>query len=215
MIHYFNNILLLNKYLLYYNINGDNMSEFLAPLISKAIELLQQYGFLAGCFMVVLESMIPILPLGLFVAFNFSAYGIFWGFLISYLSTVLGCIIAYFLSFRLLGVYVRKKSKDYDKLKKITTKFKKIKFANLVLVIALPFSPAFLINIASGTVDMNFKKFLFALLIGKLSIIYFWGMVGKSFIDSIGDIKTVLLILLSLVVSYLLSKIISKKMSLE
>ncbi len=191
------------------------MNDFLAPIISQIIELLQQYGILAGAFIVLLESMIPILPLGVFVAFNFSAYGLFLGFLISYFSTVIGCIIAYFLSNRLLGMYVNKKSRDHKKIEKIVNKFKKIKFASLVLIIALPFSPAFFINISAGVVKMNLKKFVSALLIGKLSIIYFWGMVGKSLIDSVGDLKTILIILLSLGFSYLLSKIVSKKMNLE
>lgn len=62
---------------------------------------------------------------------------------------------------------------------------------------------------------MDLKKFILALAIGKISIVYFWGMVGKSLIDSLGDVKTVFLILMSLGFSYLLSRLISKKMNLE
>ena len=62
---------------------------------------------------------------------------------------------------------------------------------------------------------MDLKKFILSLMIGKISIVYFWGMVGKSLIDSLGDIKTILLILVSLAFSYLLSKIISKRLNLE
>ena len=88
------------------------MSEFLTPIISQIIELLKQYGFLSGCFIIILESMIPILPLGVFVAFNFSAFGIFLGFILSYVSTIIGCIIAYFLSNKMLGIYINKKTKE-------------------------------------------------------------------------------------------------------
>lgn len=62
---------------------------------------------------------------------------------------------------------------------------------------------------------MDIKKFLSALFIGKISIIYFWGMVGKSLIDSVADVKTIVIILMSLLVSYLLSKIVARKMNLE
>ena len=189
--------------------------DFLTPLIDNIILWLQQYGLLSGMFIIVLESMIPILPLGLFVAFNFGAFGVVVGFIVSYVATVLGCLIAYFLSDKLFGVYVKKQSAEHRKIEKIVNKFKKIKFANLVLLIALPFSPAFLINISAGVVKMNVKKFFSALLIGKISIIYFWGLVGKSFIDSVGDYKTILIIILSLGFSYLLSKLVSKKMKLE
>lgn len=191
------------------------MSKLLIPIIEEIVEVLQRFGFLAGTFLIILESMIPILPLGLFVAFNFSAYGIPLGFLISYISTIIGCILAYFLSSRLLGMYIDRKSKEYKKLDMIVKKIKKIKFANLVLITALPFSPAFLINIAAGIVKMDLKKFIATLCIAKISIVYFWGMVGKSFIESIGDLKTTIIILLSLLFSYLLSRFVAKKMNLE
>lgn len=185
------------------------------PFVEKSIEILQNFGFLAGILIIILESMIPILPLGLFVAFNFSAYGYIVGFLISYVSTIAGCIIAYYLANFLFGVYIKKKSDEYEKLNKLVKKMQTIKLSNLVLIIALPFTPAFLVNIAAGIIKMDLKKFIVSLFIGKISIVYFWGMVGKSFIDSIGDIKTMSIILLLLVFSYILSKIVSKKMNLE
>jgi len=191
------------------------MSEFLNPFIENVIVFLQNNGILAGSFLIILESMIPILPLGVFVAFNFSAYGLVSGFIISYISTIIGCIISYFFSNKLFSLYVKNKSEEHEKLNKLVKKLKKIKFVNFVLIIALPFTPAFLVNIASGIIKMNLKKFICALIVGKISIVYFWGMVGKSFIESVGDIKTMLIILLSLGFSYLLSKLLSKKMNLE
>ena len=92
---------------------------------------------------------------------------------------------------------------------------KKISFSNLVLIIALPFSPAFLINIACGLSKTDFKKFITAILIGKLSIIYFWGFVSKSLLESITDIKTLIIIVVLLIVSYALSKIVNKKLKFE
>ena len=190
------------------------MSRLLYDFVDKSILLLQEYGFLAGSLLIILESMIPILPLGIFVAFNFNAYGFFIGFLISYLSTIFGCVLAYFLSKRLFSVYISKKSKDSERLDRIVKVFKNVKFSNLVLIIALPFSPAFLINIAAGTVKMNLKKFIAALFISKISIVYFWGMVGKSFIESLGDIDSLIIISLLLLFCCFLSKIVEKKLKL-
>lgn len=190
------------------------MSRLLYDFVDKSILLLQEYGFFAGALLIILESMIPILPLGIFVAFNFNAYGFFIGFLISYLSTIFGCVLAYFLSKRLFSVYISKKSKDSERLDRIVKVFKNVKFSNLVLIIALPFSPAFLINIAAGTVKMNLKKFIAALFISKISIVYFWGMVGKSFIESLGDIDSLIIISLLLLFCYFLSKIVEKKLKL-
>ena len=191
------------------------ISEFVTNFISSIVDILQKVGPFAGIFIVVLESMIPILPLGVFVSFNFSAYGVFLGFVLSYLATILGCVMAYFLSSKMLTVYVMNKAREYNKLNKVIMRIRNIKFASFVLIVALPFSPAFLINLSCGIVGMDIKKFLSALFIGKISIIYFWGMVGKSLIDSVADVKTIVIILMSLSVSYLLSKIVARKMNLE
>lgn len=191
------------------------MSDILIPYIEKIIDFLKVNGPLAGALLIMLESIVPILPLGVFIAFNFGAYGVIPGFFISYISTCIGCIIAYYLSNIMLGIYVGKKSKDNKIVEKLIKKFKNIKFSNLVLIIALPFSPAFLINIAAGITKTDIKKFTTALLIGKLSVVYFWGMVGKSLIDSLSDIKSILIILLSLGFSYFLSKTLSKKLKID
>ena len=105
--------------------------------------------------------------------------------------------------------------KKYPKVEKPLKAVKKISFSNLVLIIALPFSPAFLINIACGLSKTDFKKFITAILIGKLSIIYFWGFVSKSLLESITDIKTLIIIGILLIVSYALSKIVNKKLKFE
>lgn len=208
-------MILLKKILMYYNVYGDTMSDLLVPFFEFSISFLQNFGFIAGFLLICLESILPILPLGLFVAFNFSAYGIIVGFVISYLATICGCVLAYYMSKKLLGFYVHKKTLEYERFKLLTIKFKKIKFSSLVLLTALPFSPAFLINIAAGVVKMDLKKFIFSLLISKVSIVYFWGMVGKSFIESIGDLKAMLFLFISLIICYILSKFVSKKMNME
>ena len=92
---------------------------------------------------------------------------------------------------------------------------KNIEFSKLVLIIALPFTPAFLINIACGITGMDLKKFMTSILIGKLSIVYFWGFIGKSMLESITDIKTVVILCLLLLISYLLSKIVNKQLDID
>ena len=173
------------------------------------------YGILFGCFLVLLESIIPALPLGVFIAFNMMAFGNIIGFLISWISTTIGCVLSYLLFSKTLGKKVQKKALMNEKVKKLKTRIKKISFSNLVLIIALPFTPAFLINIVCGLSKIEFKKFVSAILIGKLSIIFFWGFISKSLIESITDIKTMIIILLLLLICYIGSKLVNKKLNIE
>ena len=100
-------------------------------------------------------------------------------------------------------------------LRIITKKINKLNFSNLVLITALPFTPAFLINIAAGLSNMNFKKFVFAILIAKLAVVYFWGFIGTTFLQSVTDINVIIKLALILFGAFILSKIIMKYFKLS
>ncbi len=189
----------------------------LNTLINIMIDYVEQGGYIFGFILVLLESILPWLPLFVFIALNIKSFGFITGFLISWSATIIGCILSYLL-FRYffskrLNNYVSKK--NLTKVEKISKSIKNISFPNLVLLIALPFSPAFLINIVCGITNVNFKKFFLSLLIGKLSIVYFWGFIGTSLIDSITDPEKLIQIFIILLISFLLSKVINKKYNID
>ena len=57
--------------------------------------LLQHGGFLCGILLILLESIIPALPLGVFIALNINAFGLIIGITISWLATCLGCYLSF------------------------------------------------------------------------------------------------------------------------
>lgn len=176
---------------------------------------LERFGLPFGFTLIILESIIPILPLGVFVAFNMMAFGGVIGFTISWVATCVGCFLSYFFFYKIFSKMIFNNIKRKKKLDKIVKRMQKIDFSKLVLIIALPFTPAFLVNIACGLVRMNLKKFMASIFIGKLSIVYFWGFIGKSMLESITDLKTIIVLCILLVISYILSKIVSKKLEIE
>lgn len=174
-------------------------------------------GPIMGCLLILLESILPILPLGAFITLNMNAFGYFFGFLISWGTTCLGCYLSYFIFSSYFSKYFyqfvsRKNAKKLDKSMK---KFQTMPLGNLVVLIALPFTPAFFINIAAGLAGVSKLKFILAILIGKLSIVYFWGFIGTSFLESMTDIRTITIITFMLTVAYFVSKYISRKMKIE
>lgn len=194
--------------------------EMVEEIIQNTITLLQQVGPISGILLILLESIFPILPLAVFIALNVTSFGYVFGFILSWGATCVGCLLSfsffrYFFRGKLENYLNKKKTKSIRQAKKLKKKIDKISFTNLVLITALPFTPAFLINIASGLSKISKEKFILAILIGKLSIVYFWGYIGKSFIDSMMDIETIIKIALLLVGAYVLSKFVGKKMNIE
>ena len=83
------------------------------------------------------------------------------------------------------------------------------------MIIALPFTPSFLVNIAAGLSNVNKRKYIIALLVGKIFLVIFWGFVGTSLISSFKNPINLLYISLLLGACFIVSKIVSKKEGLE
>jgi uncharacterized membrane protein YdjX (TVP38/TMEM64 family) len=80
---------------------------------------------------------------------------------------------------------------------------------------AMPFTPAFAVNIAAGLSKMNTKKFVLAVLIAKPFIIYFWSYVGTTLMQSFTDIFAIIRILALLLIAYAISKLIQAKLKIK
>ena len=167
--------------------------ELINNLVEYFTKLLQDGGLIFGILLILLESVIPALPLGVFVALNINAYGIILGIIVSWLSTCLGCYLS-FLLFSLFSNRFLNRMEHKKKLKKIIAKMR---------------------NIAAGLVGLDKRKFLVALLTGKIFMISFWGLVGKSLIESLTDISSLIIAAVLIIIAYFLSKLISKKMKIE
>lgn len=190
-------------------------------IITKITDLctyyLTSFGPLLGFFLIILESIFPPLPLGVFVALNCNAFGLLFGIVLSWLATIIGCTLSFWLFDRLSKrfIYKHTSTKMKQRIIRGAKKFNKIKFSSLVLLIALPFAPAFLINVIAGVSNLPKRKYIAALLIGKISTISFWGIIGKSFIESMHDYKAITFILITTLIAYIMSRIVSKKMNIE
>lgn len=79
----------------------------------------------------------------------------------------------------------------------------------MVILFAVPFTPAFAVNIGAGLSDISPKRYFIALLIGKIPMIYFWGFIGKSLLESISDPFTIAQITAMLVLAYFASKVVN------
>jgi uncharacterized membrane protein YdjX (TVP38/TMEM64 family) len=180
-----------------------NNAGILAPIVASLL--------------ILIESMIPILPLAVFITINFYYMGHIIGFIISHLLTCIGC----YLSFILCRTKLKKhfdnmmNKKEHKKLNKMMKVINKLSLEELSILIAIPFTPAFMVNIAAGLSNMNKKKFIIAIIIGKIFLVYFWGFIGTSLIDSFKHPYVLLEIGLFILLAFIISRIVNKKFKLD
>ncbi len=184
-------------------------------LINTFLMGLGIYGPILGCILILLESIIPILPLFVFITINFLVFGNIIGFIISWIFTVLGCLLSFYLFRKKIKNWFDHKIENNSQFQKIMKMINKIKLEQLTVIIAVPFTPAFMINIAAGLSKMPVKKFLVALLIGKIFLVLFWGFVGTSLIQSLTHPVALIKVIVLLIIAYITSKIVSKKFNFD
>ena len=183
--------------------------------VMNTIDALGVYGPLLGCVFIILESIIPPLPLFVFITLNFVAYGKLVGFIISWICTCMGCLLSYFLVKKFLRDWVLKKIKNVYLLTKWMSYIENLSLSKVTVILAIPFTPAFMVNIAAGICNMDFKKFSIAILISKIFLVYFWGVVGTGLLESLHNPRSIITVIVMMVVAYLVSLIIKKVFKID
>lgn len=198
-----------------------SISDFINNLSTYSETILTSFGIwgaIISCLLIVTESILPFLPLCVFITLIFYTFGHLIGFIISWLCTCLGC----FLSFKIFrskikGWFERKivDKKSGKEIKKIMTYIDNISLSGLAILVAIPFTPAFAVNIAAGLSDISQKKFITGILIGKLFMVYFWGYIGTTLIECLTRPTYLIRILIMLVLAFAISKIVNKHFNLD
>lgn len=191
--------------------------EYIELIISNVMNELGVFAPILACFLLFIESILPVLPLALFITVNAYYLGSFIGFISSYIITCLGCYV----SFKLCKTKLKRhfdsmlEKMDQKKLKRVMKRISKLKMEQLTILIAIPFTPAFLVNIACGLSNIDKKKYVFSILIGKIFLIFFWQHIGLSLLESVKNPIVILKVGLMLLGAFVVSKIVNKKYRLE
>lgn len=159
----------------------DEMGEWLD--IDKIIELSHQYralGPLIGLLFPFIESFLPFLPLFVFVFANASAYGLWYGFLLSWAGTSVGSYAVFLLIRKYGQARVFRFITKGARVQKLIKWVDRNGFGPLFLFICFPFTPSALVNLVAGLSDIKKKHYLFTLLAGKFVMIFTISFIGSD-----------------------------------
>lgn len=186
-------------------------------IINQIVNFMVSMGPIGGFILIMLESFLPPLPLGVIVGLNMLSFGHVFGFVLSYFATIIGCMLSFFFFRYLLRDKYMKwfSEKNQNRIKKWMDKLTHMKLTTLAVVFALPVTPAFLVNIAGGLSNISYKKYLTALFIGKPAMLLFYGYIAVSIVDSLKNPVNIIRIILLVVFTYALSKIIEKVVKVD
>ena len=162
----------------------DTMKELLnEEYILELIKSYQAFGPIPGILLPILEAFLPFLPLVVFVIANTNAFGLWLGFLLTWIGSTVGAILVFLVirkygHTRLLSFIKRNKQ-----VKKLTKWLDIHGFGPIFLLLCFPFTPSAVVNIVAGLSSISRSKYIFAVLAGKLVMIFTISYVGHDIVS--------------------------------
>ena len=192
------------------------MIEYMTQFDQLLNDFLLSLGILApiiSSLFIVLEGTLAFLPLFVFITVNILTLGPLLGILSSWILTTLGSLICFLLFRKSIVKWFYKK--DKNKGEKFSKVINKMSFKKIVLIIAIPFIPSFFVNMGAAFSKISVKKYFYALLVGKIFVVLFWGYIGKNLIDCLTNPVLLIKILVLLFGAYLVATFVNKKFDLD
>jgi len=147
------------------------------------MDLIGQYrsfGPLPGILLPTLEAFLPFLPLVIFVMANVNAFGLWLGFLYSWLGVCIGAILVFlfvrwFGENRLFAFLSR-----HPRVQKLMKWIERHGFGPIFLFICFPFTPSAIVNVVAGLSRISTAQYMLAVISGKMVSIFTISFIGND-----------------------------------
>lgn len=148
--------------------------------IMEVIEKYRSIGPVPGILLPMLEAFLPFLPLVLFVMANANAFGLWFGFLFSWIGASVGALLV----FLLVRKYGQRRFLNFlkknPKVQKLMAWVERHGFGPLFLLLCFPFTPSAVVNIVAGLSKISIYQYMLAVFTGKMVMIFTVSFVGHD-----------------------------------
>lgn len=184
--------------------------------VENLADLAAQYrglGPFIGILLPFLEAYLPFLPLVAMVIANASAYGLWLGFLLSWIGTVAGSYTV-FLIVRRYGHHPKLQFlTGGERIRKLIQWVDMRGLSPLFVLLCFPFTPSVLVNIVAGLSHIRKKYYLFALMVGKFFMILGMSVLGYDLQDLLTSPMKLIAAGLVIIVLWWIGKIVEKRLN--
>ncbi|MDT9023531.1 MULTISPECIES: TVP38/TMEM64 family protein [Rossellomorea] len=190
--------------------------------LENMMDLIQQYrsfGPIPGILLPLLEAFLPFLPLVVFVTANANAFGLWWGFLFSWIGATLGALIVFLLVRRYGETRFFRFLRKNRQVKRLTKWVDKHGFGPLFILLCFPFTPSALVNVVAGLSSISIAQYMLAVVTGKMVMIFTISFIGYDIISLVRQpIRTVIVAAIIFVLWFVGKRIeihLNKKMEVD
>lgn len=158
----------------------DIMSWLTEDNLRHLLEQYRSFGPFPGIALTFMKSFIPPLPTIAIVGLNGAVYGLWLGFLYSWIGLVAGCVTTFWIIRKVASHRYLRKWAERPKVAKSMTWVRKSGFSYVFLLSIFPVGPFVVINMAAGLAGMRFRSYLLALTVGKAIMVFAVSYIGND-----------------------------------
>lgn len=171
------------------SLNGylDIMSYFTQSNLEWFLDQFRALGPLPGILLTFLKSFIPPMPTIVIVGVNAAVYGLWAGFLFSWIGMVAGCLTTFLLVRKISGTPLIERWAKKPKVLRGMRWIQRNGFSYVFLLGILPVGPFVAVNVAAGLARMNVMSYLMAVTLGKGIMVFCVSYIGANLSDFMAE----------------------------
>ncbi|WP_251497117.1 TVP38/TMEM64 family protein [Paenibacillus lautus] len=171
------------------SLNGylDIMSYFTQSNLEWFLDQFRALGPLPGILLTFLKSFIPPMPTIVIVGVNAAVYGLWAGFLYSWIGMVAGCLTTFLLVRKISGTPLIERWAKKPKVQRGMRWIQRNGFSYVFLLGILPVGPFVAVNVAAGLARMNVMSYLMAVTLGKGIMVFCVSYIGANLSDFMAE----------------------------
>lgn len=192
-----------------------DIKELLSYLTEENLMLLldkyRSFGPLPGLLLPFMKSFIPPLPTLVIISVNAAVYGLWLGFLYSWIGIVCGCLVTFAIVKKVAGHPFLVRWSQKPKVQKSLNWARRHAFNYVFILSLFPLGPFVVINMAAGLVQMRFRSFLVAVAAGKAVMVMSVSFIGYDLKRFVNNPYELIYVVLFIGISLVISKKVEKR----
>ncbi|TXK83904.1 TVP38/TMEM64 family protein [Paenibacillus sp. N3.4] len=187
------------------------LSYFTEENLAILLDKYRSLGPFPGLILPFMKSFIPPLPTLVIISVNAAVYGLWLGFLYSWIGIVCGCLVTFLIVKKVVGHPYLERWSQKPKVQKSLVWARRQAFNYVFILSLFPLGPFVVVNMAAGLVGMKFRSFLVAVASGKAVMVLSVSFIGYDLKRFIEHPYQILYVVLFIAVSMVISKRIEKR----
>ncbi|NEW07493.1 TVP38/TMEM64 family protein [Paenibacillus sp. SYP-B3998] len=191
------------------------ISEFMSYLTEENLMMLlgkyRSLGPFPGILLTFMKSFVPPLPTLLIISVNAAVYGLWFGFLYSWIGIVSGCLVTFLIVKKIGGHPLLERWVQKPKVQKGLLWARRQAFSYVFILSLFPVGPFVVINMAAALVGMKLRSFLVAVALGKGVMVLSVSFIGYDLKRFIEHPFQLLYVVAFVVLSLIISKKVEKR----